>query len=95
MDAHGFDPLIHSPLRLRACAALDASVAVEFAALEELLGVSAPTLSKQLKVLVDAGYVGLERRPQHVGRPRTWVSLTPRGRHAYTAHIAALRSIIG
>lgn len=89
-----FDETIHSPNRLRICAALSAARQVEFAALLEGLGVSKSLLSKQLKVLIDAGYVTLERKPQRIGRPRTWVGLTSAGRKAYRRHVAALRAII-
>jgi hypothetical protein len=90
----GFDETIHSPNRLRICAALSAARQVEFATLERGLGVSKSLLSKQLKVLIDAGYVAVERKPQPFGRPRTWVGLTSAGRRAYRNHVAALRKII-
>ncbi|MBB1586937.1 MAG: transcriptional regulator [Propionibacterium sp.] len=90
----GFDETIHSPNRLRICAALSAARQVEFATLERGLGVSKSLMSKQLKVLIDAGYVAVERKPQPFGRPRTWVGLTSAGRRAYRNHVAALRKII-
>jgi len=90
-----FDELIHSPNRLRICAALEASSELEFAALEAGLGLSTSLLSKQLKLLVDAGYVELDKRRQPIGRPRTWVRLTPIGRRSYRNHVAALRRIVG
>ena len=62
--------------------------------MERGLGVSKSLLSKQLKVLIDAGYVAVERKPQPFGRPRTWVGLTSAGRRAYRNHVAALRKII-
>ncbi len=89
-----FDELIHSPNRLRICAALEAATEVEFSAVEQALGISTSLLSKQLKVLADAGYLRLDKRPQPLGRPRTWLRLTPRGRDAYLAHIGALRQLI-
>ena len=90
----GFDETIHSPNRLRICAALSAARQVELATLERGLGVSKSLLSKQLRVLIDAGYVAVERKPQPFGRPRTWVGLTSAGRRAYRNHVAALRKII-
>ena len=90
----GFDETIHSPNRLRICVALSAARQVEFATLERGLGVSKSLLSKQLRVLIDAGYVAVERKPQPFGRPRTWVGLTSAGRRAYRNHVAALRKII-
>ena len=88
------DEAIHCAVRLGIGAALSAARRVEFATLEQGLGVSKSLLSKQLKVLIDAGYVTLERKPQPFGRPRTWVGLTPAGRKAYRNHVAALRKII-
>ena len=52
-------------------------------------------MSKQLKLLADAGYIHMEKRPEIIGRPRTWVSFTPAGRRAYFGHINALRAITG
>ena len=89
-----FDDLIHAPLRLRICAALDTASDIEFAALEKLLDVTTPNLSKQLKLLTDAGYVRLDKRRQAVGRPRTWVALTATGRRAYRGHVRALQELI-
>lgn len=89
-----FDELIHSPVRLRICAALATATALEFAAMEEALEMSTATLSKQLRILSDAGYVALDKRKQPFGRPRTWVALTIPGRRAFDAHVAALRRLI-
>ena len=66
---------------------------MEFSALEETLGVSTSLLSKQLRILVEAGYVALEKRPQPFGRPRTWIRLTSAGRLAYLGHVEALRQL--
>ncbi len=90
-----FDELIHSPVRLRICAALATAAALEFTAIEDALRISTSTLSKQLRTLGDAGYVTLDKRKQAFGRPRTWVSLTLQGRRAFDAHVAALQRLIG
>ncbi len=89
-----FDDLIHAPVRLRIVAALATGTEVEFGALEDALGVSTSLLSKHLKLLADAGYLALDKRPQSFGRPRTWVRLTPIGRRAYLGHVAALKELI-
>lgn len=89
-----FNDLIHSPLRLKVCAALATATALEFAAIEEALAIPTATLSKQLRLLADAGYVSLDKRKQAFGRPRTWVALTLQGRRAFDAHVAALRQIV-
>ena len=55
---------------------------VEFAALRDAAGISDSVLSKQSRLLEDAGYV--EVRKGAVGRrPRTWFRLTPNGREAF------------
>lgn len=89
-----FDELIHARTRLRITAALAANRDMEFSALEEALGLSTSLLSRQLRLLADAGYLTLDKRRQPFGRPRTWVSLTATGRRAYLGHVAALRSLL-
>lgn len=93
--AAAFDELIHSPNRLRICAALAAVAEIEFAELERNVGITTQLMSKQLKLLADAGYIHMEKRSEIIGRPRTWVSFTPAGRRAYSGHINALRAITG
>lgn len=93
-DPVDFDELIHSPVRLRICAALATASALEFTAIEEALSISTPSLSKQLRILAEANYVKLEKQKQPFGRPRTWVALTLPGRRAFDKHVAALRRLI-
>jgi len=90
----GFNQLIHSPVRLRLCAALATANEIEFEVLERALAITSPTLSKQLRLLQDAELVELERRPQSFGRPHTWVRLTRTGERAYAAHVRALNQIV-
>jgi DNA-binding MarR family transcriptional regulator len=89
-----FDEVVHAPVRLRICAALDPVREVEFGALLDLLGISKSALSKHISVLADAGYVG-QRRAVRDTRQRVWLSLTDVGRSAYRGHVAALRRIVG
>ena len=55
-----FDELIHSPNRLRIMAALAVVAEIEFAELEEAMGITTQLMSKQLKLLADAGYIDME-----------------------------------
>lgn len=91
---NGLDPLIHEIIRLRICATLAATTAVEAQTLMEVAGISGSALSKHLRRLTDAGYIsqtlGTSRGP---GRPRTWVSLTEHGHTAYARHVAALQRL--
>ncbi len=90
----GFDHLIHAPVRLRICAALDHVREIEFGALLTLLDISKSALSKHITALADAGYV-TQRRAVRNTRQRVWVGLSEAGRSAYRGHVAALRRIVG
>ena len=87
-----FDEVIHSPNRLRVCAMLRATDAMEFSTVRDELGVSDSVLSKQIKILSEAGYVGV-RKVSHNPRRRTWLYLTPDGSRALEGHLAELRRI--
>ncbi|WP_336650739.1 transcriptional regulator [Kocuria rosea] len=89
---HRLDELIHAPVRLSIVAALAQVDEAEFAHVRDTVEVSDSVLSKQATQLETAGYVKI--RKGYVGkRPRTWLSLTPAGRTAYTGHLEALRAI--
>lgn len=90
----GFDQLIHAPVRLRICAALDPVREIEFGALLDLLDISKSALSKHISMLTDAGYV-TQRRAVRDTRQRVWLRLTETGRSAYRGHVAALHRIVG
>lgn len=90
----GFDDIVHAPHRLRICAMLADVDQVEFAVLRDGLGVADSVLSKQLKVLVDAGYVELQKPTGRGGKVRTWARLTKDGRGAFEGHLAALRRMV-
>jgi DNA-binding MarR family transcriptional regulator len=87
------DPLIHPITRLSICGLLASGPDwVEFAALRDAAGISDSVLSKQSRVLEDAGYV--EVRKGAVGRrPRTWFRLTAEGRQAVEGHLAWLAQL--
>ena len=87
------DPLIHPITRLSICGLLAASADwVEFAALRDAAAISDSVLSKQSRVLEEAGYV--EVRKGAVGRrPRTWFRLTAEGRQALQGHLAWLAQL--
>jgi DNA-binding MarR family transcriptional regulator len=87
------DPLVHPITRLSICGLLAAGAGwIEFAALRDAAGISDSVLSKQSRVLEDAGYV--EVRKGAVGRrPRTWFRLTAQGGEAVAGHLAWLSQL--
>ena len=65
---------------------------IDFAALRNHLQVSDSVLSRQASQLEGLGIVAV--RKGYIGkRPRTWFSLTPKGRKLWKSHLAALRAI--
>lgn len=90
----GFDQVIHAPVRLRICAALNPVREIEFGAMLTVLDISKSALSKHIAVLADAGYVA-QRRAVRDTRQRVWLGLTDDGRRAYEGHVVALREIVG
>ncbi|WP_116114864.1 winged helix-turn-helix domain-containing protein [Austwickia chelonae] len=92
MSSPPFDELIHQPHRLRICVLLAGVEEMSFQALCDELDVTMPTLSKQLKMLTEAGYVKT-RKFTLSKRQSTWAHLTPAGSAALKAHLAALRSM--
>ncbi|HTU11857.1 MAG TPA: transcriptional regulator [Allosphingosinicella sp.] len=92
MSLPGLDPLIHAPARLQICAILSAADEAEFAFVREETGVSESVLSKQVKLLDEAGYVAV-RKATLASRQRTWLALTKAGRAAFAAHMQALTKL--
>jgi len=90
---HDLDETIHSPVRLSIVAALAPMERMEFPLLRDTIEASDSLLSKHMTILESAGYVEVTKG--HVGkRPRTWLSLTERGREAYNAYVGALRNLV-
>src|SRR5699024_7057191 len=66
-----------------------------FGVIRDELSVSDSVASKQLKVLVDAGYVKLESKvAKSSRRPRMWASLTPLGRVACSEDVQKAQEIM-
>ncbi len=86
MSVAGLDPLIHAPVRLQICAILSAVDEAEFALVREETAVSESVLSKQVKLLADAGYVKVRKAsPFEAG-----LVLDARRLGAATAHKATI-----
>ena len=87
------DPNVVAPARLKLMTALTAVSQAEFWTVRDTLQVSDSVLSKHVAALEGIDYVK-RRKAVHRGRRTTWISLTPRGREALSAHVAALRELI-
>ena len=87
------DANVVAPARLKLLTTLTAVSEAEFSTIRDTLQVSDSVLSKHIAALENVGYVK-RRKGVHRGRRTTWVSLTPRGREALRAHVAALRALI-
>ena len=87
------DPNVVAPARLKLMTALTAVSQAEFWTVRDTLQVSDSALSKHVAALEGVDYVK-RRKGVHRGRRTTWISLTPRGREALSAHVAALRERI-
>ena len=94
MTLPDLNPLIHAPVRLQICAILFAADEAEFALVREETGVSESVLSKQVKLLEEAGYVAV-RKATLASRQRTWLAITRAGRTAFAAHMQALTRLAG
>lgn len=86
------DAVIHAPKRLRIMTILSVAE-VEFAYLRERLEVTAPDLSKQMRHLVDAGYVAARKTGKGPGSA-TWYKVTRTGRRAYENYVDQLRRLL-
>jgi DNA-binding MarR family transcriptional regulator len=87
------DEHVVAPARLKLMTTLTAVSQAEFATVRDALEVSDSVLSKHVGALEKVGYVK-RRKGVYRGRRTTWISLTPRGRKALRAHVAALRELI-
>ncbi|MGV2917601.1 transcriptional regulator [Streptomyces alfalfae] len=86
------DKEIHHPTRLALVSYLSVCAEAEFGVVRDYCRVSDSMLSKTISALEKVGYVSV--RKGYLGkRPRTWVALSPTGRRALTAHLAALEEI--
>lgn len=91
-----FNELIHAPMRFRICGLLRSVHQLDFAVLRDTLNISDPTLSKHLRLLSDAGIVGMEKSASTTrtdSRRITWLSLTAHGKRSFDGHLEALRAI--
>jgi len=88
------DDTIHQRVRLGILAVLSESHRADFAYLQEVLEVTAGNLSQHLAILEDAGHIQIAKAFEDK-RPRTWVTVTRKGRTALAAEVATMRALLG
>ena len=90
------DKIIHQPVRLRIMASLvtlEPKEQVDFTYLRGLLEVTDGNLGAHLRKLEEAGYINVEKT--FIARkPRTFASVTAKGRSAFDDHVATLEGIL-
>ena len=88
--------VIHEPARLRIMATLKSlpvDEQIDFKSLAKMLELTDGNLGSHLQKLEDAGFIEIEK--SFVDRkPRTHVAINQAGREAFSAHVAALESIL-
>lgn len=86
------DEVFSSLPRLKVAAFLAGCDEAEFKIIVEATDTAPSALSKAATHLTEVGYTRI--RKGHVGRrPRTWLSLTPTGKEAFTRHLEALQEL--
>lgn len=90
---HDLDDDVHQRVRLGILAALTGLARADFAHLKRELALTDGNLGRHLEVLGDAGFVKLIRDTAE-NRPRTWVSITAKGKKALRRELDALRKIM-
>jgi len=73
--------------------ALSEGEEIEFVSLRDLLGLSDGNLSSHLAKLEEANYVKI-RKTFEGKKPKTYISLTARGRKAFENYIKMLKEIV-
>ena len=87
------DPVIHGKLRLAVLSLLVGVEEADFTWLRDKTGSTDGNLGAQMLKLEEAGYVAMQKR--FAGRkPQTLYRMTPAGRKALAAYVAALKSLL-
>lgn len=93
-DLGRIDDVIHGRMRLGIMVYLADTDAADFTELKTVLEATQGNLSVHLKTLEKAGYVAIEKSFKD-NKPLTRVSITDKGRKAFSAYLDALGSLIG
>jgi DNA-binding MarR family transcriptional regulator len=87
------DDVVHQRVRLGILTVLEEAGKADFNYLATTLNLTHGNLSTHIRVLEDAGLIKLDKRIE-ARKPRSWLSLTPRGRAALRNELNALRALI-
>ncbi len=87
------DDVVHQRVRLGVLAVLHEAGRADFGYLARVLDLTNGNLSRHLSVLEGAGLVRSEKTIEGK-RPRTWVSLTPKGVRALRLEVESLRALV-
>jgi predicted ArsR family transcriptional regulator len=91
---HDINDDVHQRVRLGILASLHGVAKADFAHLKATLGVTDGNLGRHLQALQDTGLIS-QNKTTSGGRPRTWVKITSKGRHALRAEVRALQRLLG
>ena len=89
----GVDDIVHQPTRLAIMVILHEAVRADFSYLKKVLELTDGNLGRHLNSLESAGYVLLEKGYEG-RRPRTWASLTHKGRRALDGELRQMEGLI-
>jgi hypothetical protein len=101
---HRLDPVLHFPIRLSIVAALAEVAEAEFKVIADLVEINAPTMSKQVSTLEQAGYVSIRKglrgspSPDLVGAHLYWacaLGRAHRGAPRNRATVGPMAGILG
>ncbi len=90
------DEVIHQPTRTKIMAslyALSEGEEIEFQTLRDVLKLSDGNLSSHLSKLEEVGYVRI-RKTFEGKKPKTFISLTRKGRRAFENYVETLKSVL-
>jgi DNA-binding MarR family transcriptional regulator len=89
----GLNDTVHQRHRLGILTIAAEADRVEFSYLRDTLGLTGGNLSRHLAVLEEANLISLAKGYQGQ-RPRTWITISDRGRDALAAELNALRQLV-
>jgi len=91
--AASLDETVHQRHRLGILTIAAEAGQVDFGYLRRTLDMTAGNLSRHVTILEEAGLIDVEKGYEGK-RPRTWITISPAGRRALAAEVAALRALV-